>query len=54
MVNAGEQTAELFKLVATASPRNTPLRAGHPVKGCLVNERWRVRVNEQVEVDIDP
>ena len=50
LVGAGERARELAKLV-TKEAENTPLRAGQPTKGCPVDRRWRVVVNEQVEVD---
>jgi predicted transcriptional regulator of viral defense system len=51
LVGAHERTEGLTMLVAKKGPRYTPLRAGQPVKGCPVDERWRVTVNEQVEID---
>lgn len=51
LVGAGERAKELAKLVTEGSLRTTPLRAGRPTRGCSVDQRWRVVVNEHVEVD---
>jgi len=51
LVGAGERAQELARLVAEGCPRNTPLRPDRPTRGCPVDRRWRVVVNEQVEVD---
>jgi predicted transcriptional regulator of viral defense system len=51
LVGAGERTEELAKLIESAAPRSTALRPDQPSKGCPVDKRWRVAVNEQVEVD---
>jgi predicted transcriptional regulator of viral defense system len=51
LVGAGERAEELGRIVAEASPRNTPLRPDRPARGCPLDRRWRVVVNEQVEVD---
>jgi predicted transcriptional regulator of viral defense system len=51
LVSAGKQTKELAKLIKDAAPRSTALRPGQPVRGCAVERRWRVVVNEKVEVD---
>jgi predicted transcriptional regulator of viral defense system len=50
-VGAREQARKLAKLVTEGSLRNTPLRAGQATRGCPVDRRWRVVVNEQVEMD---
>jgi predicted transcriptional regulator of viral defense system len=52
LVAAGEYANELAKLVTDESPRNILLRPGQPSKGCTVDRRWRVVVNEQVEADL--
>lgn len=52
LVDAGEQARELAALVSEENPRNAPLRPGQPGRGCPVNRRWRVVVNEQVEADL--
>lgn len=51
LVGAGERAKELARLVTEESPRNAPLRPGQPTRGCPVDRRWRVVINEQVEVD---
>lgn len=51
LVGAGERARELERLVTAASLRNTPIRPGQRTRGCPVDRRWRVIVNEQVEVD---
>jgi predicted transcriptional regulator of viral defense system len=52
LVGAGECTQELAKLIAEGNPRNILLRPGRPSRGCAVDRRWRVVVNEQVEADL--
>lgn len=51
-VGAGEGAEELARLVAEGRPRSIPLRADRPTRGCPVDRRWRVVVNEQVEEDL--
>ena len=43
--------ADLARLITEGSPRTTSLRPNRPTRGCPVDRRWRVIVNEQVEVD---
>jgi predicted transcriptional regulator of viral defense system len=52
VIGAGERVDELAKLVAEKKPRITPLRPGRSQKGCPVDRRWRVAVNEEIEVDL--
>jgi predicted transcriptional regulator of viral defense system len=52
LVGAGERAKKLAKLVAKENPRSIPLRPGRPRRGCPVDRRWRVVVNEQVEADV--
>ena len=52
LVSAGEGARDLAVLVADENPRDTLLRPGQPRKGCAVDRRWRVVVNEQVEADL--
>jgi len=51
LIGACERTKALSELVARAAPRSTVLRPGRPGKGCPIDRRWRVVVNERVEVD---
>ena len=51
-VSAGERARELAVLVADENPRDILLRPGQPRRGCPVDRRWRVVVNEQVEADL--
>jgi hypothetical protein len=39
-------------MLAKAKVRQTPLRPGRPVRGCAVSRRWRVILNEAIEVDL--
>jgi predicted transcriptional regulator of viral defense system len=51
LVGAGDRAEELARLITEGSPRTTSLRPNRPTRGCPVDRRWRVIVNEQVEVD---
>jgi len=51
-VNAGDRVEDLARLIAEARPRTTPLRPGRPTRGYPVDRRWRVVVNERIEVDL--
>jgi predicted transcriptional regulator of viral defense system len=51
LVGAGERAVELSRLVADARLRNTPLLPGQATRGCPVDRRWRVVVNERVDPD---
>jgi predicted transcriptional regulator of viral defense system len=51
LVGAGEMAKELANVVTEGRLRNIPLRPGQPTRGCPVDRRWRVVVNEQIEVD---
>jgi predicted transcriptional regulator of viral defense system len=48
----GEKSEDLAKLIKHRKPRTTPLHPGKTVKGCKVDRRWRVIVNEKIEVDL--
>jgi predicted transcriptional regulator of viral defense system len=52
LVGAAEQAAELGKMLAGEGVRNTPLRPGRPIRGCPVDHRWGVIINETIEVDL--
>jgi predicted transcriptional regulator of viral defense system len=52
LVGAGQHAKELARLVAKENPRSILLRPGRPRKGCPVDRRWRVVVNERVEADV--
>jgi hypothetical protein len=48
---AGEMTVPLAAWVANRRPRAIPLRADRDAKGAPMDPRWRVLVNEKIEVD---
>lgn len=51
-VDAAQQATGLAELVAGENPRTVVLSPGRSRKGCPVDRRWRVVINEQVEVDL--
>jgi predicted transcriptional regulator of viral defense system len=51
LVGAGASAEALAGYVEEANPRSTPLRPGKSTRGCTTHRRWRIFVNEQVEVD---
>ena len=48
---AGDKTGPLAAWIADRRPRAIPLRADRDAKGAPKDERWRVMVNEKIEVD---
>jgi predicted transcriptional regulator of viral defense system len=50
-VGAGERAKALEDWITQVKPRNTPLKAGSPIKGRPVDRRFRVVVNYDIEVD---
>lgn len=52
LVGAGELASKVAKLIDDENPRNVLLRPGRASRGCTVDRRWRVVVNEQVEADL--
>ncbi|MBN1426017.1 type IV toxin-antitoxin system AbiEi family antitoxin [Candidatus Fermentibacteria bacterium] len=51
-VDSGDRAEELAKLVANADPRRIPLVPGLPTRGCPVDRRWHLILNERVEADL--
>ena len=51
-VGAEEQSKALAEWVMTMRPRRAPLRPGRSVRGRPTDQRWRVVVNEEIEVDL--
>ncbi len=51
-VGAGSVADGLAAVVAGRSPQAVPLRPDRPRKGCPVDGRWRVAVNNEVESDL--
>lgn len=51
-IGASDRTLSLADWVKNRKPRVTPLKPGIPSKGCPVNRRWNVIVNEKIEVDL--
>jgi predicted transcriptional regulator of viral defense system len=51
LVGAEQSATHLIKFIEKKSPRNTPLQPGRPIKGCSVDRRWHVVINEQLEMD---
>ncbi len=47
---AGDKAAPLSKWVEAARPRAVPLRPDRPVANAVRERRWRLLVNEQIEV----
>jgi predicted transcriptional regulator of viral defense system len=52
LMGAGVRSAALAEWIDERKPRSTPLRPGIPIKGSHVDPRWRVIVNEKIEVDL--
>lgn len=52
LVNADEKTKHLEKWINKMNPRNAPLKRGQPQRGCPVDRRFRVVVNDKVEAEI--
>ena len=52
LVGAGDRSSALAELIDEKKPRRVPLRPGRPVKGCVVDRRWRIIINERIEVDV--
>lgn len=52
LVGAGERSNALADWLMTVNPRRVPLRPGGSVRGCPTDPRWRVIVNEEIEVDL--
>lgn len=50
-VGAGEVGAALAAWIAERRPRFVPLRPGRSARRAAKNERWRVAVNEKIEVE---
>ncbi len=51
-VGAAQHATGLAKMVAGRNPRIVLLSPGSARRGCPVDQRWRVVVNEQVEADL--
>ena len=51
-IGVGSQTSPLAVWLDEKKPRATPLKSGKAVKGCPVNRRWKVIVNEEIEVGL--
>jgi len=51
-VGAEEQSKALAEWVMTMRPRRAPLRPGRSVRGRPTDPRWKVVINEEIEVDI--
>jgi predicted transcriptional regulator of viral defense system len=52
LVGAEEQSNALAEWLMTMRPRRVPLQPGGLVQGCPTDPRWRVIVNEKIEVDL--
>jgi len=52
IVGAGNRASALAEWVNHRKPRNTPLNPRRSVKGYSVDRRWRVVINDTIEVDI--
>jgi len=51
-IGAGDRASPLANWMNDRKPRAAPLKPGKPIKGCPVNRRWKVIVNEEIEVDL--
>jgi predicted transcriptional regulator of viral defense system len=51
-VGAGNRTSALCKWINEREPRNTPLNPRRSIKGCPVDRRWRIIVNDTIERNI--
>lgn len=49
LLGAADRAEGLAKFVAASTPRNIPLRPGRSTKGCRLDRRWRVILNEEIE-----
>jgi predicted transcriptional regulator of viral defense system len=51
-IGVGSQTSPLAVWLDEKKPRAAPLKPGKAAKGCPVNRRWKVIVNEEIEVGL--
>ena len=50
-VGAADKTEALAGWVGARRPRTTPLRPDRSIRGAAKDERWRLLVNERIEID---
>lgn len=51
LVGGHEQARALAEWVAARAPRAAPLASGQPITGARRDARWRVAVNEDIDVE---
>ncbi len=51
-IGADRQASPLANWIDERKPRTAPLKPGKAVKGYPVNRRWKVIVNDEIEVDL--
>jgi predicted transcriptional regulator of viral defense system len=52
LVGVSKPARLLAKWIKERNPAITPLRPGKTTKGCPIDQRWHVAINEKIEVDL--
>jgi predicted transcriptional regulator of viral defense system len=51
-VVTGNHSSNLAEWINKGNPRNIPLNPGKPIKGQPADHRWRIVVNDRIEMDV--